>query len=188
MSDYQELSERMYGEVVNLIRVMANDIANPNYWQLVYDEVMAELSWKMAEVVWEYSDKPFDELKKLVIVSLRNHKATLTRRCYGTHRALEIGALDIDDVEDERGVVDFHLNEFLDGLEDVDAKALICEILRPSIRTRFFIRLEIFRKGAVHDKNGWTMSVTPLMMERAMGWNAARLSHAWDKVTEYLDR
>jgi hypothetical protein len=168
---------------------MAKDIANPRVWQLNFQEVEGELLLKMAEVVDQYQGKPFEELKALVIKSLQNHKTTLTRRCYGTHRALEIGSADIDDDRtDEKissgEVSGFIVDDFLRSLPTDDGRLLVREMLKPGARTRWFMNLAMVRKEVTSMNGGWQMTPTPLLMERALGWDAPRLKIAWNEVAD----
>lgn len=187
MGEHRVLTaEKMFDEIKHLMRVMAVDIANPSYWQLAFDEVLAELYYKMVEVVWQYEDKPFDELKALVIKSLHNHKVTLKRRLYGTHRSLELGAIDLDLIEDcvASTMSTFILADFLASLTSDDSRALIQEMLQPSERTKWFIELSIIRKQATSPNSGWAIAITPLLMERALGWDKQRLETAWEQAAE----
>lgn len=183
-----ELLIKMYEEIQSLMVLMADDIANPSYWELNFDEVLADLHLKMVEIVVRYEDKPWAELKAIVIRSLRNHKVTLTRRVYGTHRSLELGAEDIDELDDSIGgsVSLFSIDEFMESLSSDDARLLSQEVLQPSDRTLWFIKLTEHRKQATTTKNQWRLSITPLMMERAMGWSQERLEQAWNEISGTL--
>lgn len=186
MGEHKLLAERMFEEIRHLMTLMAMDITNPGHWQLNFEDALADLFAKMVEVVWEYEDKPFGELKAIVIKSLHNHKVTLLRRCYGTHRVAELRMEDLDDVEDQASE-DFRyfaLDDFLASLPSEDSRSLVLEILRPSMRTRFFIELTIMRKMVTSDNGGWKVSLTPLLMERALGWTEQRLTVAWKEVTD----
>ena len=179
---------RMYAEIENLMRAMARDIANPSCWQLAVDEVLGELTLKMVTVVYHYDDKPFSELKALVIKSLHNFKSDLRASVYDTYRSNEIGALDVDENEDripgETGI--FLMSDFLDELPSEDSRLLVKEILEPSTITRRHMELTIIRKIATSDNGGWQMDITPLLMERALGWNRCRLKQAWEDVSNVL--
>ncbi len=193
--DYGRLMEMMHGDIICLIKVMASDISNPNHWMLQHEEVMAELIAKMAEVTYRYADKPYDELKALVIKSLHNRKIDLTRQAYGSYRALEIGALplgepDEDDASDP--TIDppappvFQMYDFLTDLPSDDARTLVNEIFEPSDRLRRHVELTVSRKITTAPGGGWCLNITPLLMARGLGWDKERVAQAWNAVAKTL--
>lgn len=193
--DCGSLMERMHGNLIHLIKMMASDISNPNYWMLQHEEVMAELIAKMAEVTYRYADKPYDELKALVIKSLHNHKIDLTRQVYGSFRQMEIGAVplgepDEDDASDPTidlpGPPVFQMAEFLTDLPSDDARTLVKEIFEPSDRLRLHVELTLCRKIATAPGGGWCLNITPLLMARGLGWDKPRVAQAWNEVSKTL--
>lgn len=201
----QALTERMLEDLHRLMWTMVWDVANFERWQLNPEEVYAELCLELVKLVDRYSTKPYDELKKLCVKSLRNRVHDLATACYLTNRKAEGRIVSLDDDSDEEdghtgheevlaephngqtGGNDniFDLESFCDGLSD-DAKALVIEILYPSERTGCYIKLTAERKKRLNPKGYWTMTITPLIMARGLGWSSDRLRDAWQEVSKLV--
>lgn len=181
----KEVVAELFDELHNLIWAMVWDICNPARWQLEAQEVFAELSKELVEVCVVYNDRPYDELKKLAITSMRNRVKDLAVMTYKTHRSAEANIADIDDVSVPIEIEYFDI-EYVCTKLSPDACRLVQEVLWPSDRVVFFMELSRVKKEAISDKNLWSMKITPLFMERALGWSRDRLENAWDEVALVL--
>jgi cob(I)alamin adenosyltransferase len=195
--------EKIFAELYRLIWAIVWDYANPDRWLLDPEELFAELSCELVKVVTRYKDKPYDELKSIVIVSLRNRCIDVITMAYKTHRRAESSMMSLDTdpefdetnvsgiprVSDRLGVVDSYFD--LDGLYNmlsVDAKALVKEALSPSDRTLLQLGLVETRKAATSPMGYWKLEMTPLILQRSLGWDEQRLKDAWTEVTVVLNQ
>lgn len=187
MSTAQETAEMLYSDLYRLLWAMVWDYANPDRWQLEPDEIFAELSAELVKVVYKYHGMPLDDMKRLVIVSMRHRCMDLAAMSYGTHRVAEQHIMDLDDVLQEPGVEvkRFDLGELYDNLSD-DGGALVSEVLNPGDRMLDVLRLVTMRKEATTTKGQWTLSPQPYMLQRALGWDTARFQAAWGEVRMVL--
>ena len=181
----KEIVAELFEELHNLIWAMVWDICNPTRWQLEAQEVFAELSKELVEVCVVYDGKPYGELKKLAITSMRNRVKDLAVMVYKTHRSAESDIADIDDVSVPVEIDYFDL-EYVCTKLSTDACRLVQEVLWPSERVVFFMELSRVKKEAISNKNLWSMKITPLFMERALGWSRERLENAWQEVVFVL--
>jgi hypothetical protein len=179
--------EALYEEIHDLMWAMVWDICNADRWQLEADEVFGDLSLELVKVCQVYKDKDGLELKSLVIKSLQNRIKDLAVICYGTHRKAESNMLDIDDLVSEPGneISNLDLEELRYQVSD-DAWRLICETLWPSERTKWTLDLFVMRKKAISKNGGWKLKITPLIMERALGWSQEKLQSVWEEVSSIL--
>lgn len=204
----QQLVERLLDDLHKLMWTMVWDVANSSRWQLEPEEVYAELCLELVKLVDRYYDKPFLELKKLSVTSMRNRIHDLATACYLTNRKAEALMFSIDSSAEEdqtsRGdasleIYDafptsrygesyasnadavFDIVEFCSSMSD-DAKKLVAEVLNPSERTAHFLRLTAQRKQNCNPKGFWTLTITPLIMARSLGWTMERLKATWKEV------
>lgn len=206
----QQLVERLLDDLGKLMWTMVWDVANHDRWLLDPEEVHAELCLELVKLVIRYGNKPYIELKSLCVTSLRNRVKDLANACYKTYRKAEasIASLDNsdsdcdDDVSLEESLeadedafssrytpgVDnlFNIAEFCELLSD-DAKSLVQEVLNPSERTMYFLGLTAERRRITNPKGFWTLTITPLIMTRSMGWEYSRLKKAWSEIGRALD-
>lgn len=206
----QALVERLLDDLGKLMWSMTWDVANHDRWMLDPEEVHAELCLELVKLVNRYGNlKDYTSLKKVCVVSMRNRVADLATACYCTNRKVEarIISLDSDSSDDVSGKGDtdleyykafpttpgnerfaaeeqehFDFDEYCDGMTD-DAKSLIKEVLWPSERTMYFLYLTAHRKQTVSPKGFWTLSITPVIMARSLGWTMGRLKTAWAEVS-----
>lgn len=209
-SKHQALVIQLLDDLGKLMWAMVWDVANHDRWQLAPEEVHAELCLEMVKVVRRYHSKPYEELKKLCVVCMRNRVHDLATACYLTARKAEAKMISIDNplakwdtdsnLSDSDGEVDgvdtfhvlhgggvvqdiiFDIDDYTDGMSD-DAKALVREVLNPSERTIYFLALSEQRKRFASPKGFWTMTITPAIMVRSMGWTWDRLRAAWSEVS-----
>lgn len=193
--------ERWYYELEKLMWAMVHDIANSERFYLEPAEVFADLSEELVKVVINYYGKDEDEMKPLLITSLRHRCRDLLKMEYGTHRQLasDIASMDEDidigDVEKvtlhdkvNRPSVDdtyFDLQGFLDALSD-DAYWLVMEVLEPSDRMLLQFELSVMRKSAVFGDGDWRLTPGKLMYRRALGWTKNRLEKAWREIQQAI--
>lgn len=199
ISRNQALVVRLLDDLGKLMWAMVWDVANHDRWALAPDEVHAELCLEMVKVVNRYSVKPYDELKRLCVTCMRNRVHDLATAYYLTNRKAEAKSVSLDagfeddgtDNDNHVGVYEsiqaapdilFDLDEYTEGMSD-DAKALIKEVLNPSERTMYFLQLVEQRKRFTSPKGFWTITITPAVMARSMGWSWDRLRMAWDEVS-----
>lgn len=209
----QALVERLLDDLSKLMWTMVWDVANPDRWMLDAEEVYAELCLELVKLVNRYHAKPYIDLKRLCVVSLRNRVHDLATACYLTNRKAEAHMYSLDsgteDDQTSRGdsnldtyqafptgtygegyasSVDniFDIDDFTDGMSE-DAKALIAAVLNPSERVCYFLNLTACRKQTVNKKGMWTLTITPLIMARAMGWTSNRLKTAWAEVSDRMN-
>lgn len=187
--------EALYIEIEKLMWAMVWDICNSDRWQLEADEVFGDLSLELVKVCQVYKDKEGLELKSLVIKSLQNRIKDLAVMCYKTHRKAESSSVSLDTLREDTHWVgksasieemcNLDLEELRYQLSD-DAWRLICETLWPSERTKWTLDLFVMRKKAISKNGGWKLKITPLIMERALGWSQSKLQNAWDEVSSVL--
>ncbi len=193
-----DLVEQVYIDLEKLVWRMAYDAANSNAnWRLEPDELASELFVEMVKVCEHYPDLNLVDLKSVVVVSLYNRVSDVRRMVFGTHRKAETNMLSLDYVNEDEGGGDgrdnheklfgredaryFDLPGFIDGLPN-DARRLVLEVLWPSDRTRFQMKLFLTRKMENCRSDNWEFRLTPLMMARALGWGMTRLKDAWEDV------
>lgn len=209
----QALVERLLDDLGKLMWSMVWDVANHNRWQLEAEEVHAELCLELCKLVNRYGDKPYVELKRICVTSMRNRVHDLATACYLTNRKAEGLVYSLDSDQDDnpmRGDVtleygppcfskekyeeyavgcddkNFDMDEFCDGMSD-DARCLVHEILFPSERTAYFLWLTVQRKQVVSPKGFWTLTITPAILTRSLGWPASRLKIAWAEVGVHVN-
>jgi hypothetical protein len=162
---------------------------------------------ELVKLVNRYHEKPYIQLKRLSVTSMRNRVHDLATACYLTNRKAEahMGSLDADqDDGDGSDVLEshnvrmasngnqaagfdnvFNLDEFCEGMSD-DAKELVKEVLFPGERTGYHLWLTAQRKQMVAPKGFWTLTITPLIMARGLGWTHERMSAAWSEVSAVI--
>jgi len=207
---FQEEVSYHFNELYRLMWSMVWDKANVDRWLLEPEEIFAELSAELVHIVKIYggNGKSHSEMKRILIVSLRNRATDLCVMAYGTHRKAEIGAWSLDsgaDVADSDDGTDQDMNlwdiawsssgsiETFFNLEDEiadlseDAQALIrMAVYQDDERFQDQLDLAECRKLAVSTENQWGLKTTPLILRRAMGWPKARFDNAWDEVAEFV--
>lgn len=188
-----DVIEQVYEDLYRLMFKMAIDAASESNWRLGNDEIYGELCVELVEVCEYYNDKPLEELKSLVVTSMRNRVADIRQMCFYTHRSAESDIIDIDgdDFGDESGYEEmfgrndpayFDLHSFIESLGD-DARQLVLEILWPNERTRWHIDLFVTRRQETYSSEStWSFKITKLLMARSLGWSRHRLSVAWNEV------
>lgn len=193
----QMLVERLLDDLHRLMWLMVWDVANNERWQLEPEEVYAELCLELVALVDRYHDKAYDELKRISVTSLRNRIYDLASACYLTNRKHEAGVLSIDYTPDDQdsdtleettevtSQLPFSMDEFCDGMSE-DARTLVNEVLFPSERTAHFLKLTAQRKRTVSPKGYWTLTITPLIMARSLGWPMKRLQAAWKEISNVI--
>ena len=208
-SSKQELATRMLDDLDKLMWAMSWDLANDQRWMLEVEEIHAELCLELVKIVNNprYQGKEYIDMKRIAVVSMRNRVRDLASVCYGTHRKAEARSVSLDAATDGDGsdgaeeneertysdsvfsyndavgsqYFDFDMKEFLIILSE-DARQLVCEVMNPTERTIFFLRLSIARKKHVHPKGLWTVTLTPVIMGRSLGWSKNRVEAAWKEV------
>jgi len=208
---FQEEVSYHFNELYRLMWSMVWDRTNGEHWLLDPEEIFAELSAELVHIVATYggNGKSRLEMKRILIVSLRNRVTDLCVMAYGTHRKAEIGACSLNDGsvnisdgtdDDDYGVdlwdIDwsssssaktfFNLEDEIADLSE-DAKALVRMAVYQDDE-RFLDQLELAecRKLAVSTENQWGLEPTSLILRRALGWPKARFDDAWDEVTEFV--
>lgn len=184
--DYGELTEQLLDKLEGLIRTMVWDVANDRRWELAYDEVKAELYATLAKVARHYQDKPYEDVERLVIQSMRNRMVELARRCYNTHRVTEGVIEDLDSLlnEPSRNTRLFNYDEFVHYLSS-DAELLVREVLDPGEYTCRVMELFLVRREQAGGEY-WRFTITPVLMQRALRWDEERLLNAWMEIQEHL--
>lgn len=206
----QALVERLLDDLGKLMWAMVWDVANHNRWQLDPEEVHAELCLELVKVAIRYKSRPYHDIKCLAVTCMRNRVHDLATASYLTNRKAEARMLSLDAPADtpERGGDDaaleqvrsfdtgqgaerrgwlaandpvFDLDDFCDGMSE-DARLLVKEVLYPSERTGYFLWLAAQRKQTTSPKGFWTLTITPAIMARSMGWGMGRLKAAWGEV------
>jgi hypothetical protein len=209
----QALTERLLDDLGKLMWSMVWDVANHDRWMLEPDEVHAELCLELVKLVGKYHQLPYPDLKEVCKTSLRNRVKDLASMCYLTNRRAEARMLSLDagsdddhdnhdtslelapfttgtfstaynksyTIDDNR----FDLDEFCDGMSD-DAKVLVREVLWPSKRTAYFLWLAAQRKQQACTKGFWTLTITPIIMTRSLGWTSERLKAAWSEISHSM--
>jgi hypothetical protein len=175
------------------------DFARADRFYLKAEELHAELSAELVEVVLRYWDdeKPDDEMKRILIQSLRNRALDLVNKEFNTHRRAEGTMVSLDDaiepgedvtVFERVGIEDayFDMEGFLGRLSS-DGYWLVMEALEPSERMLEIIKLTEMRKRHISSKGLWCISVTGRMLRRALGWDIARFENAWEEVQDALN-
>jgi len=195
--------EKIFTDLYRLMWAIVWDYANSDRWLLEPDELFAELSCELVKVVARYKDKPYNELKAIVVVSLRNRCIDVITMAYKTHRQAESTMMSLDTdpefeetnvsgiprVSDRLGVVDSYFDlDGLYGMLSVDARTLVKEALGPSDRTLLQLNLVETRKAATSPMGYWKLEMTPLVLQRSLGWDEQRLKDAWTEVTCALDQ
>lgn len=183
-TELQKLTRVLYEDLHGLIHAMAWDITNNDRWQLNHDEVYQDLSAELVRVVSIYRNKPYNELYRLVITSLRNRKSDLLKTVYLTHRQSEQTMQSLDDMVDTVGYTDssFDMDGLLSTLSS-DAKKLVFEVIYPSSKTLYQLDVSAERKRTVSNTDSWKISITPLILRRSLGWNRKRVEMAWKEVS-----
>lgn len=202
--DTNAIVEAALHDLERLMWAITWDIANEDRWLLEPDEVFGELSLELVKTIHTYAGKPYNELKSLAVVCMRNRAHDLVATCYFTHRKHEATMQSLDDVNDDTddvatagddsgpGYVQIGVNiEYFDktGLMQKlssDGQALVNEVLNPSVRSRQIIDLVSMRKAHVSDKNMWAITPTKWLMQRIMGWDDRRIDIAWAEVSKAL--
>ena len=165
-------------------------------------DVFSDLSEELVKIVLRYYGKSENEMKPLLITSLRNRCTDLQMMEYATHR--DIGESDLGSLDEEIDMGDmecvtladklsrpgvdelyFDIDGFLDTLGD-DAYWLVNEALDPSDRMMLQVKLVVLRKCAISEYGHWKIKPTKLMYRRALGWTKERLEDAWAEVCETL--
>lgn len=187
-SNHTDLKQKLYDDLQRLLWAMTWDLANDNRWQLEPDEIFAELCLELVKTAEKYVDKPYTEIKALVVVCCRHRVYDLATMNYSTHRKAEATALSLDDDELNLDVgveVEyFDATAFMSKLSP-DAKRLVAEILHPSERTQQLYELSCLRRKST-SKGDWSIGINPGLMQRALGWPQYRLNAAWNEVTQAL--
>lgn len=204
-SKRQAIVVSLLEDLGKLMWAMVWDVANHDRWQLAPEEVQAELCLEVVKVVDRYHDRPYIDIKKLCVRCMRNRVHDLATAAYLTNRKAEAKTVSLDNPLNSYDDVDggdvvlegskdtfhiihaapdftFDLDEFADGMSQ-DAKALIKEVLNPSERTMYFLWLAEQRKRHASPKGFWTLTITPSIMVRSMGWTWDRLRNAWGEVS-----
>lgn len=209
---FQEEVSYHFNALYRLMWSMVWDRANVDRWQLEPEEIFAELSAELVHIVATYggNGKSRLEMKRILIVSLRNRATDLCVMAYGTHRRAEAGAWSLDggsinipdsDGDDANCEVDlwdiawsssgniqslFNLEDEIADLSE-DAQALVrMAVYQDDERFQDQLDLAETRKLAVSTKNQWGLEPTSLILRRALGWPKARFDNAWDEVTEFV--
>jgi len=193
-----DIVEQVYTDLEKLVWRMAHDAANNAVnWRFESNELAGELFVELVSVCDHYPDLPLEELKSVVVVSLRNRVIDICNMVYDTHRTAETDMLSMDYEDDDGeditreylfGAYDppyFDLPGFIDGLPS-DARQLVLEVLWPSDRTRWHVNLFLTRKLENCHSDNWEFKLTPVMMARALGWSFNRLKCAWEDITYAL--
>jgi len=196
--DKDEAVIKWYQEMYRLMWSMAWQYTNPRRIAMSPDDIFAELSLELVNVVYKYFiDKDGVEMKRILITSLRNRCLDLVKYEYYTHRKESADMLSLDaDVRDGDAMSEwlveaatqfnyFDLSGLLDALSD-DGKALIHEVLEPSPRLNLQIDMSITRKRHVSPKGCWKVQLTPLMLRRTLGWDKCRFETTWVEVQTVL--
>lgn len=207
-SSNQALTISLLDDLGKLMWAMVWDVANHDRWALEPEEVHAELCLEMVKVVKRYHAKPYDELKRLCVICMRNRVRDLATAQYLTNRKAEARMISLESSqEDDQRATDvsmeyvqarptgrygdnyamsfdniFDVDEFTSGLSE-DATALVKEVLNPGERTMYFLQLAETRKRQSSPKGFWTLTITPAIMVRSMGWTWDRLKSAWGEVS-----
>lgn len=194
-SEQAQEIERWFAELYRLMWAMVWDIGNSDRFYLDPQDVFADLSEELVKVVLRYADKGEDEMKPLLIVSLRNRCRDLLKMEFGTHRHAEMHNVSLDEDPEEGGFVNlehigienphFDLDGFLIALSD-DAYYVVDEVLQPSDRLLMEMQLTIMRKESISRSNGWTLRPTQRMYQRSLGWSEERFEIAWQEVCDLL--
>lgn len=192
--------EFWYNEMTRLAWAITWDRADSSRFYLNPEDIHSELIAELVNVILTYwdDDKPDDELRRIITVSMRNRAIDLLQKEYGTYRVeeafhvsleepMEPGGVDSIALEDRIGVEDvyFDLNGLIDNLSS-DGCWLVLEVLDPSERLRAEIRLTMSRKEFVATKSMWKLEMNARMLMRALGWDVARFENAWEEVQDVL--
>jgi len=204
-----------YEELHNLMWAMCWDRANGDYWLLDPEEMFAELSVELVHLVQRYggNGKSRDEVKRILIVSMRNRISDLCIMAYRTHRSAEIGALRLWDgsiesdndnslnPDDEMpmgaevewtSVSSVPMHSYVDMEDDIidlssDAQELLyMAMYQDDERLHQQMELAEMRKLATTSKNQWSIRPTPLIFRRALGWPKDRFKAAWNEVVDFV--
>jgi hypothetical protein len=202
-NEVQELMERLYKHLDKLLWKVAWNVKDDARWQLELDEVHAELVQLIMEIAVKYAHLPFDQVLMVAKRSIRNKITDLRMQCYTSHRNVEQSmlSLDMDEESDENAEVPsmeleeaigtdmayFDMQDFMCSLSD-DAKLLVDAVLNPVKygKVMFHLNMAIARKEATSLSNGWHLTMTPVILQRGLGWDKLRLSKAWSQVTMAL--
>jgi hypothetical protein len=142
----------------------------------------------------KYAYKPFEEIVRIIKSSLKNKVADYKLDCYISHRNAEQTMLSLDDTEDSNleeclgiEMSDFDMSYFLSLLSD-DGKLLVDAATNPEKYNMvvFHMNLAIARKNTTSPKNGWNITMTPIVLQRGLGWDKLKLSKVWSEVTQAL--
>ncbi len=191
--------DEYYKKLYKLMWAMVWEFANHDRWLLQPDEIFGDLSLELVKVVGINIDKPDSELKNILIVSLRNRCIDLVTMAYNSHRSAEASMLSLsnagDDPDDDviiNGIPShpgpedmLNIEDFIASLSD-DARILVNEVLHPGDRMIAQLDLSVMRKISTSPKGCWTLKMTPLIAQRALGWNRDRILCAWEEVKTAL--
>lgn len=194
-----ERSEAWFAELYRLMWAMVWETSNSARFYLNPEDMFAELSAELVYVVRHYNGElDHDDMKAVLITSLRNRCRDLMRMEYGTHRQEEY---DVESLDEElpgwegvtladklsRPGVDelYFLPDFLDALSD-DAWALVMEVLDPSEKLMDELALTAMRKAFVGSLGYWVISINKRVCQRALGWPDNRIDNAWEEVERAL--
>lgn len=201
--EVQELMLKLYNHLDRLLWKVAWNVKDEARWQLELDEVHAELAHLTMEIAAKYSHLPFDQVLMIAKRSIRNKITDLRLQCYTSHRNAEQFMLSLDDDNDDDDATDvssvelgeivgvdvayFDKQDFMNSLSD-DAKVLMDAALNPAEykRVMFHLNMAIARKEATSPSNGWHLVMTPVILQRGLGWDKLRLSRAWSQITRAL--
>jgi hypothetical protein len=207
----QALVERLLDDLGKLMWAMTWDIANHDRWMLDPEEVHAELCLELVKLVDRYGHRPYIELKRVCVTSMRNRVHDLATACYLTNRKAEANMISIESSqEDDQRCTDaslefvqtrptgrygdmyatsdditFDMDDFCESMSG-DARCLVEEVLNPTDRTAYFLWLTAQRKQTVSPKGFWTLTITPAIMARSLGWSIDRLQTAWAEVSDIV--
>ena len=192
-----------FDDLYKLLWSMTWDKSNTDYWLLEPGEIFAELSAELVHIVSTYggNGKSRLEMKRILIVSLRNRATDLCVMAYGTHRQAEIGSCSLDAPDDEPDVEAYYdvdwastssvqtyfdlEDEIIDLSEDAKELARMA-LYQDDERFRYQIELAEDRKLAISTRDQWELKPTKLILRRALGWPKGRFRKAWREVSEFV--
>lgn len=131
----KDIIVRVYEELNQLVYFLAHKYKNDQVVELHFDDIVGHLNLKMVEVVGRYSgEKCYEDIVKLVKMSLYNEVKTLMSRHYGTHRSEGIGDVHfvmgyMSEATSEKNKDEVYAETILDRQVEVEKEAILSDII-----------------------------------------------------------
>jgi len=183
--------EALYEHLNRYIKWLSYRNANASNVLLQADEIEGELLYEMVKgwVYYQHRGLNNDELLKVIKRMLANRIGELKYRFYHTHRHVELGMVDLDDLAELVADSGDSISSVTESKERVHAyfecltpfeREIAVQLVQPDARVGQQLELMGHRKSFVHRQP--TVTINPYVLARALHYGVEAIKTGWDSA------